>query len=176
MPIPLLGTGLTFVGVLLVILAVDTISRDLGNRRILFNYVYSIAFALLGVLLAGMLVSAALAQIPFLDLIFRPLFRFPEITTNLALNVVLALVLALMVLWAFYVLSAIFLKRSFDSIASGLGAGLFSTAALIYLIGAILVGVLVGLLVILVAQVIQTVAFFSMPAASPATSRPTSFP
>ena len=44
---------------------------------------------------------------------------------------------------------------------------MFSTATLIYLIGALLVGILVGFLVIIVAQILQVLAFFSLPRTVP---------
>ncbi len=78
--------------------------------------------------------------------------------------------LPLVSVWAAYIASAIFRRRSVASIASGLHVGLFTTAAFIYLIGAVLIITFVGSLVILVAQVLQTIAFFSLPARTPATS------
>ncbi len=167
-PIPLLGTALTLVGYILILIAVKYISDALRNRSIFVNLLIAAVLTILGVILAGILMTAALAQLPFLEGFFQPLIPLPTFTESAGLNFIIGLILALVSVWAAYVASAIFLKRSFESIASGLNVALFSTAALIYLIGAILIIVLVGFLVILVAQVIQTIAFFSLPSRPPA--------
>ncbi len=169
-PIPLLGTALSLVGYVLILIAVKFISDALRDRSIFANYLLAALFAFLGVVVAGMLLIAALAQLPVLEGILQPLIPLPRFTENVLLNLLLGLLLALVSVWAAYIASAIFLRRSFASIASGLNVGLFTTAALIYFIGALLTIVFVGFLVILVAQVLQTVAFFSLPARTPATS------
>ncbi len=68
-----------------------------------------------------------------------------------------------MIAWIIYIISAIFYKKSFDAISDGLGVGMFHTAALIFLIGAVLVIIGVGVFLILIAGILQIVAFFSIP-------------
>ncbi len=169
-PIPLLGTALSLVGYVLVLIAVKFISDALRDRTIFANYLLAALFAFLGVVVAGMLLIAALAQLPVLEGILQPLIPLPRFSESVLLNLLLSLLLALVSVWAAYIASAVFLRRSFASIASGLHVGLFTTAAFIYLIGALLIIVFVGFLVILVAQVLQTIAFFALPARTPATS------
>jgi uncharacterized membrane protein len=74
-----------------------------------------------------------------------------------------AIVIALAAVWIFYIVSAIFLRRSFNSVSTKLSVGMFHTAALIYLIGAALAIVLVGFILIYVADILFIVAFFSIP-------------
>ncbi len=167
-PIPLLGTALSLVGYVLILIAVEFIADALENRSIFVNYLLAALFAFVGVVVAGMLLIAALAQLPVLEGILQPVIPLPRFTESLPLNLLLGLLLALVSIWAAYIASAIFLRRSFASIASGLHVGLFTTAALLYLIGAFLIIVFVGFLVILVAQIIQLVAFFSLPTRPPA--------
>lgn len=169
-PIPLVGTALTLVGYVLVLIAVKFVADELGNRSIFVSYLLAAIFAFLGVVVAGMLLIAALAQLPVLEGILQPLFPLPRFTESVPLNLLLGLLLALVSVWVAYIVSAIFLRRSFTSIASGLNVGLFTTAAFIYLIGAFLIIVFVGFLVILVAQVLQTIAFFSLPTRMPVTT------
>ncbi len=138
------------------------------DRSIFVNYLLAALFAFVGVVVAGILLIAALAQLPVLEEFLQPLIPLPAFTESAVLNLLLGLFLALVSVWAAYIASAIFLRRSFASIASGLNVGLFSTAAFIYLIGAILIVVLVGFLVILVAQVLQAIAFLSLPTRTPA--------
>ena len=64
-------------------------------------------------------------------------------------------------------ISGVFLRKSFNAIASGLSVKMFRTAALLYFLGAILTVVIVGFLLIFVASILQVVAFFSIPENSP---------
>jgi len=59
--------------------------------------------------------------------------------------------------------SAIFLRRSYERIGVRLNVNMFQTTGLVYLIGAALTIVLVGFLILLIAEILQIVAFFSIP-------------
>ena len=170
-PIFLLGTTLSLAGFVLVLIAVKFISDELRDRSIFINMLIAAVLTILGVILAGILLIAALAQLPFLEGFFQPLIPLPRFTENAVLNLIIGLILALVTVWAAYTASAVFLRRSFESIASGLKVEMFNTAALIYLIGSLLVGVFfVGFLLIIVAQILQVLAFFSLPTRTPAIS------
>jgi len=64
--------------------------------------------------------------------------------------------------WVFTIISAIFLKRSYEKISQRLNVSAFATAGLLYLIGAALTIVFVGFLIILIALIFQVVAYFSI--------------
>src|SRR5256712_146260 len=64
--------------------------------------------------------------------------------------------------WVFTIISAVFLKRSYEKISQRLNVSAFATAGLLYLIGAALTIVLVGFLILLIALVFQVVAYFSI--------------
>ena len=66
------------------------------------------------------------------------------------------------VFWVFTIISAIFLKRSYEKISQRLNIGTFATTGLLYLIGAALTIVLVGFLILLIALIFQIVAYFSI--------------
>ena len=76
---------------------------------------------------------------------------------------IVGVVVGLALIWVFYLVSAIFLRRAFTKVASRLNVKMFATAALLYLIGAALTIVLVGLVVLFIADILMVVAFFSMP-------------
>jgi uncharacterized membrane protein len=69
----------------------------------------------------------------------------------------------LALIWGFYIVSAIFLRRAYTKIATRLNVKMFATAALLYLIGAALTIIVVGLVVLFIADILMVVAFFSMP-------------
>jgi uncharacterized membrane protein len=73
------------------------------------------------------------------------------------------LAFTLLIVWIFFIASALFLRKSYNAIASRLNINMFEKSALLFLIGSVLTIILVGLVVIFVAEVLQTVAFFSIP-------------
>ena len=62
------------------------------------------------------------------------------------------------------IISAIFIRRSFNSIASAVNVKMFSTAALLYLIGAILmIAFGIGTIISFIGIILQIIAFFQIP-------------
>jgi uncharacterized membrane protein len=92
---------------------------------------------------------------------------------------IVAAVVALLILWIFGIVTAFFVRRSLNQVSSKTSVGLFSTAGLLLLVGAILTIIIIGLLLIWIAALILTIAFFTMkpqpeqPPVSIATSAPT---
>jgi uncharacterized membrane protein len=74
----------------------------------------------------------------------------------------LAFILAIVLVFIFYVLAAMSLRKSFNSLAQKSGEHMFETAGTLLLIGAILTIVLVGFLLIFIAWIMATIAFFSI--------------
>jgi uncharacterized membrane protein len=74
----------------------------------------------------------------------------------------LSLVLAIVLVFIFYVLAAMSLRKSFNNLAQKSGEHMFETAGTLLLIGAILTIVLVGFFLIFIAWIIATIAFFSI--------------
>jgi hypothetical protein len=72
-------------------------------------------------------------------------------------------VAGLLVVWVFLVISAVFLRRAYDKMSERLGVKMFDTAATFYLIGAILTIVFVGFIILFIAEIMQAIAFFSIP-------------
>ena len=73
----------------------------------------------------------------------------------------------LLVVWIFLVISAVFLRRCYDTMGKKLGVSIFNTAATLYLVGAALTIVFVGFIVLFIAEIIQAIAYFSIPALPP---------
>jgi uncharacterized membrane protein len=71
--------------------------------------------------------------------------------------------LALIVSWILYILAAIYLRKSYNKIAEHTKVDLFKTTGLIYFIGAITTIIIVGLIIIFIARIIEIIAYFSLP-------------
>lgn len=137
----------SLIGYILLIVAVKDISDDLQDKTIFNNIVIAAVAGIVGALAAaGGVVLGVLSSG----------FRF-------GLAGVGGLLGGLLVAWVFLIVSAVFLRRAYDTMANRLGVGTFRTAATLYLIGAALTIVFVGLFLLFIAEIVQAIAFFSIP-------------
>ncbi|MGC9014068.1 MAG: DUF996 domain-containing protein [Thermoproteota archaeon] len=167
--IPYAGLLFLIVGLVLEILAVDKVSRLLNDKEIFKNYLISTIVEIVGVASATifgiiLLVFLVVEAIPAAPTHNMPRYGF--------WTFIGALFIVLLILCITSIISAIFLKKSFDPIGSKLNVPLFSTTALLYLIGAVLTIIIVGLLVMFVASILKVVAYFSIPETVTQTSSP----
>ncbi len=74
----------------------------------------------------------------------------------------IALLLMLVLVFIFYLLAAINLRKAFNSLAQESGEHMFETAGMLLFFGAIFTIILVGFVLIFLAWIIATIAFFSI--------------
>ena len=172
------GPILLLVGWIFILMAVRDISEITGDRPIYTNMRYAVGLAIVGAISAILLiVSAIFSLIGTLGLtkgLETPGFPFPGGLPDPAtfLSFFVGIILGLVVIWIIFLASALFLRRSFNSMASRLNVEAFKTASLLYLIGAGLTIVLVGFILIFIAEVYMVMAFSSIEEKSPS-SQPT---
>jgi uncharacterized membrane protein len=141
----------SLVGWIMVVVAVKEVSDDLQDKTIFNNLLIAALTGIVGALAGG--------------LVFVLGFLASGLTlaTSSAVGIAGGLFLA----WIFLVVSAVFLRRAYNSMGTELGVGAFKTTATLYLFGAALTIVVVGLLLLLIAEIVQAVAFFSIPERPP---------
>ncbi len=157
--VPYAGFVLFIVGFVLVLMAVKYISEAVQDKAIFNNMLIAVILAIVGIIAGAAVVVVRL--FPY----FRELRTMygPSMFAEPRMNpIFITILIALVILWVFYISSAIFLRKSYRTITSKLNISMFDTAALLYLIGAVLSIILVGFIVIYVAEILQTVAFFSI--------------
>ncbi|MBM3898502.1 MAG: DUF996 domain-containing protein [Thaumarchaeota archaeon] len=162
--VPLAGPALEIFGFVLMLVAIKSISDALNNKSVFNNAIISVVAAIAGIV-AGIVVGVVGMLSFFGPGMFQGNMmpgRFQP-SDFMSMNFLGPIIAGLVIIWIAFIVSGVFLKKSFDSIASGLNVKMFGTAALLYLIGAVLTIVLVGFLVIFVAAILQVVAFFSIP-------------
>jgi len=142
----------SIVGYILVIIAVKDISDDLHDGTIFRNLVIAAITGIVGALAGG----------------FILVFGAVTAAATFTVSGFLGLITGLLVVWIALIISAVFLKRSYDTMGQKLGVNMFKTAATLYLVGAALTIVFVGFIVLFIAQVLQAVAYFSIPDQPPA--------
>jgi len=142
--------AVSIIGYIMVLVAVKEISDTLNDKAIFSNMILAVA--------AGIIGAVAVVFVVF--------FRVMLAGRTLA-HPGLAIVGGLVLAWVFLIVSAVFLRRSYNEISKRLGVGMFRTSATLYLVGAALTIVLVGFLLLFIGQILQAVAFFSIPSELP---------
>src|SRR5467141_160954 len=142
---------LSLVGWILILLATKEVSESVQDKTIFDDALLAGITAVIGAVVFGVFVfSGAIGGL---------FFSGPFGIGGLGFLGFLAILGAF---WVFTIISAIFLKRSYEKIAQRLNVSAFATAGLLYLIGAALTIVFIGFLIILIALVFQVVAYFSI--------------
>ncbi|MDA4125488.1 MAG: DUF996 domain-containing protein [Thaumarchaeota archaeon] len=138
---------LDLVGYILVLLAVHEISEELHDKSIFDNMLYAVITGIIGVAVGlGALIFG----------IFTSIF-------TLGVTAILGVLAFLVIIWLALIISSIFIRRSFDAIATRLNEPSFRTAGLLYFVGALTtILFFIGLIIIFVALIFQIVAFFSI--------------
>lgn len=153
--IPYAGFVIAIIGYILTLVAIKYISEAVHDEAIFRNAIIALVVSIIAVAIVGVVAAASVFSLVGLRSTGAPTGGF--------FSVVAGIIVALAVGWILLIVSAIFLRRSYDSISLKLNVGMFRTAALVYLIGAALAIILVGFLVILIAQILFIVAYFSIP-------------
>ena len=139
---------LSLVGWILILQATKEISETVQDKSIFDDALLAAITAIIGaVVFVAFIVTGSIAGLFTFGLGFPRFLLFFGI---------------LGAFWVFTVISAIFLKRSYEKISQRLNVSAFATTGLLYLIGAALTIVFVGFLILLVALIFQVVAYFSI--------------
>ncbi|MBI2183869.1 MAG: DUF996 domain-containing protein [Thaumarchaeota archaeon] len=174
----LIGTFIpviSIVGFILVLVAVKYLSDSLVDKSIFNNALIAIVLSIVGIV-AGIVVGAASVlsfiggsgMMPFGSGGFVP----SDLSGPGLMGLMAGIIVGLVVVWVFTLVSAVFLRKSFNTIASRLNIGHFHTAGLLFLIGAALTIILIGFIIIFVAAIFLTIAFFALPEQSPSPPPP----
>ena len=172
-----LGATLPIVGLIMTLIAVKYISDVAQDSSIFRNIIIGLGVAIVGVvILVVVVIEAIISTYGSLAGLMSALSSLTTLTTTTSttitsipsfsenlLHVVGVVLTGVAILWILLIFSAFFVRRSYNTISARLNVGLFKTAALLYLIGAILAIILIGFLIILVAQILLIIAFFSIP-------------
>jgi len=157
------------IGFILVLIALKGFADHYKDAGIFNNALYGFITAIVGVVAGvGAFVATALAVIA--DIGITDWTNVAEWTEALAAEAILetiftllgGLIIAVIVLFIFAILTAWFYRRSLSLLASKSRVGLFGTAGLLLLIGAVLTIIVLGFLLIWISFLIIAIAFFSI--------------
>lgn len=164
--IPYAGPLVSIVGLVLIFIAVRTISEITKDSELYRNYLIHFVFsivsivAILLIMLIGFGAVGGFAWISSLENANITDFNtFWDYFGGIIGTAVLALVIG----WILAVIGAIYLRRSYRSIAKHTKVHLFETTGTVYFIGAITTIVLIGFLILFIGRIIEIIAYFSLP-------------
>lgn len=167
-PIPYVGWALGIAGFVMILVAVKYISDTINDRKIFNDMLISIVFAIGGIVVGSLVVLGAVFRVLGMgSIVGRSFVPAATVTVGDWVGLAAAIITGLAVVWGLLIVSAVFLRRSFETIGTKLNVSTFRTAGLLYLIGAATTIVVVGFLLILVAQIMLALAFFSIPENAP---------
>ena len=172
--IPSAGIIVSIAGLVLIFLAVKSISESTKDHDIFKNYlmyfILSIiaVVAIFGIILIGFgasggftwiteIQSAQITDIESFMQYFGPLVG--------------ACALALIIGWILSIIGALYLRKSYNSIAEHTQVDMFRTMGTVYFIGAITTIILIGFIILFIAKIIEIIAFFSLPNDLPGTKK-----
>ncbi len=148
----------SLVGYILIIVAVKQISDDLQDRSIFNNILIAAITGIVGATAGAFFILASIGAVAKVSV---------SAGVGAERGAFLGVLGGLLVVWIFLVISAVFLRRCYDTMSKKLGVSTFNTAATLYLVGAALTIVFVGFIVLFIAEIIQAIAYFSIPARPP---------
>jgi uncharacterized membrane protein len=172
LPIPY-ATILSLVGLILLLIGLKGLADFYKEGGIFNNALYAIILGIVGVVIAaGILVVMFVSTLLELGINISNIADWASIGTQLTtvftdfsnfgllFNLLGAIAISLIVLFVFAIIAVLFYRRSLTLLASKTGVGLFGTAGLLMLIGAVLTIIVIGALLIWIAWILVAVAFF----------------
>ncbi len=163
------GGLIGLIGFILVLIALKSFADHYNDAGIFNNALYGFITTIVGIVSAfGAFLATALTVIA--DLGIEDWTDATEWTTVLteetAFDTILKLlggvIIAVVILFAFAILTAFLYRKSLGTLASKSGVGLFGTAGLLLLIGAVLTIILIGFVLIWICFLLIAIAFFSI--------------
>jgi uncharacterized membrane protein len=164
---------LEIIGLILVLVALRNLADFYREGGIFKNAIYGAAVAVIGVIIIGVLaVAVVLSNLKDLLIQLYPgwngdwstLQSMTPNTTNFdpanIFQLVGGLLVVLVIAWVLAIIASFFIYRSLKQVSNKSNVGLFGTAGLILLIGAIIP--IIGLILMWVSALILAIAFFTL--------------
>ena len=160
---------LLIVGIILIFVAVKYISDEVKDKDIFNNYLYSFILSIIA------WIAIFVIFISTLGIIFGFSFFDPSQFTNftdityfeenfgLAIGGLVGCILAIIVGWILFILSALYLRKSYNGIAEHTKVDLFRTTGLVNFIGAVTLIIGIGFIIWIIARILEIASFFSLP-------------
>jgi uncharacterized membrane protein len=162
----------SLIGIILLLVGVKGLANFYKEQGIFNNTLYSIITVVVGCVAGvGVIAASAVAALADLGINWANIEDWANIGADVATvfadfdfsviaTLLGALFVGLIILWVTFIISMYFLRKSMNQLSTKSGVGLFGTAGLLVLIGAVIPAI--GLLLIWIGFILATAAFFQM--------------
>ena len=160
------ATGiLSIVGLILVFIAIKYISDEVRDKELFNNYLFYFILNIIATITLVAILFAGIGGFTFIDAAISGEITdfqsyFETLDTN---NVLITCIVGFIIFYVLSIIAALYLRKSYNSIAEKTGTDMFRTAATVYFIGAILLIIGIGIIIWFIAHIITIIAFFSLP-------------
>ncbi len=162
------------IGLILVMIALYNLGSHYKEGGIFNNAFYGLIIGIVGGVVAGatLLISVLSSLTDFLHTIFptwngdwTTLSGLTPDTSNLTLSSITpfleGIIAVFVIIWVFTIIAAFFVRRSLRTLSAKSNVGLFSTAGMLLLVGAVLIiAVGLGLILMWISALLVAIAFF----------------
>ncbi|MEM3673040.1 MAG: DUF996 domain-containing protein [Candidatus Bathyarchaeia archaeon] len=154
---------LCLVGIILVLIALKGFADHYQESGIFNNALYGFIALIVGVVaFFAVLVAMVMMAISGLDISNPFAIQNYFMDMNNLWTFIGYILVAFVILFIFVIVSAVFVRKSLDSLSARSGEKIFGTAGLLWLIGAVLTIIFVGFILIWISWILIAVGFFSI--------------
>lgn len=184
------GPTVTFIGLILVLISLNSLANFYNSRAIFSNAIYGFIAVIIGVVSAVVVAFVVLltsledfiyAVYPNWNGDWSSLQGITPDASNMDPSAIIpfliGILLIFVVVWIFAIIAAFFIRRSLRELSIKSATGLFSTTGLLLLIGAVLIIAFgLGLILVWISALILAIAFFTLKPPPPETQTATAYP
>ena len=163
---------LSLVGIIMLLIGLKGLSDHYKEEGIFKNALYSIITAVVGCIVGiGIIATTAVAALADIGIEWANIEDWGNIGTDVGAvftdfdfsaiaTLIGAILVGVLILFVVMIIAMYFLRKSMNQLSTKSGVGLFGTAGILMLIGAVIP--IVGYLLIWIGFILATVAFFQM--------------
>jgi len=163
---------LTLIGIIMVLIGLNGLANYYKEEGIFKNALYSIIIAIVGCVVSiGIIAASAVSALADLGIDWANIGDWANVGTdvgtvftdfdfNAIATLLGAILVGVIILFVVMIVAMYFLRKSMNQLSTKSGIGLFGTAGILVLIGAVIP--VIGLLVIWIGFILVTVAFFQL--------------
>jgi uncharacterized membrane protein len=163
---------LTLIGIIMVLIGLNGLANYYKEEGIFKNALYSMIIAIVGCVVSiGIIAASAVSALADLGIDWANIEDWANIGTDVGTvftdfdfstiaTLLGAILVGVIILFVVMIVAMYFLRKSMNQLSTKSGIGLFGTAGILVLIGAVIP--VIGLLIIWIGFILVTVAFFQL--------------
>ena len=158
------GIG-AIIGLILLFIAVKYIAKETKDDSIFDNYLMHFICTIIAIVAMALIFFISIGGFSFTFFKALETIEFTDVSSvwNFFSPYIFLWLIALIIGWIFLIISAMYLRKSYNSIAKHTKVHMFETTGFVYFIGSLLLIVGIGIFIILIAKILEIFAYFKLP-------------